>query len=216
MDQAALIQPGEASQIARGILASWREAAGLSTELAQDTEEFIATEMQQEQIYVITFIRCPREFEQCLHEGDELEALRFFNESKGYTCRLREGGSIFVHPEQHSQVRSQITVRRIDLGPSHVVVSETYKHLVYLAVSNLRSRAKVQPKDEDQLTKVPIREDVFFASTSAKEVIVVKNSFLCLSPHAMRMNASVMQSTGDAHISVHPRQWCLVSDISSI
>lgn len=210
-EQCARIQPEEAAQIAGGIAASWGEVAGLSAGPAQGIEESTEIDMQ-ERIYVITFTRNPIEFETCLHEGDELESLRFFTRSKGYSCRLREGGSIFVHPEQHTQVRSQITARRLEFGPSHVVVSETYKHLVYLAVSNLRSRLNVRAKDEAQLTNMPIREDVLVAATSAKDVLLVKRTFLCLCPRAMRMSASVVQSTGDAHTSVHPRRWRVASD----
>merc|ERR1712176_1310670 len=103
------------------------EATGSPVEDVGDFDECIETEMQEENIYVITFNRNPREFDKCLHEGDELEALRIFTEWKGYRCRLQEGGSIFVHPNQHTQVRSQITARGLQLGPSHVVVSETYK-----------------------------------------------------------------------------------------
>ena len=75
---------------------------------------------------------------------------------------------------------------------------------MYLAVSNLRSKLNVRARREDQVAEVPIRQDALVAATSAKEIIIVRNTFLCLSPHAMRMSVSVIQSTGDAHTSVHP------------
>ena len=96
----------------------WTEAAQeLPTQPAEELEKYTETEnlMQEEHIYVITFSRCPKEFGECLHEGDELAALCFLTESKGYTCRLPAGCSIFVHPEQHAQVRSQIAVGTIRL-----------------------------------------------------------------------------------------------------
>ena len=124
----------------------WTEAAQeLPTQPAEELEKYTETEnlMQEEHIYVITFSRCPKEFGECLHEGDELAALRFLTESKGYTCRLPAGCSIFVHPEQHAQVRSQIAVGTIRLvnrwhllrnlcqGLGETVTRHIYMHMYF-------------------------------------------------------------------------------------
>lgn len=214
MERPALIEPAEASKIAEGRAASWTETRGLAVNFDDGSGEASETETEMEHIYIIAFNRHPREFEDCLHEGDELEAVRYLTESKGHSCRLPEGGSIFLHPEQHTQVRSHITVAGLRLGPNHVVVSETYKPLVHLAVSNLRSKLNVRGRNEMQLAEVPIRDDVLVAAYSAQEVIIEKHTFLCFTAHSMRNARSVTQSTGDVHTSVHPRQWCPASGSS--
>mmetsp|Transcript_116550 Transcript_116550/g.206100 ORF Transcript_116550/g.206100 Transcript_116550/m.206100 type:complete len:450 (+) Transcript_116550:93-1442(+) len=208
--QPASIEPCEASQIVDGIEATWRASVQLPAEPIHEPEDILHTEMETETIYVITFTRNPKEFEQCLHDGYELEPLRVFALTKGQSCRLEQGGSIFVHPEQYLQVRAQITIMGLRLGPSNVVVSETYKQLVYGAVSRLRSRLNVKPKGESPLAQVTAGSEPlsgFFFGESAKEVIIVSNTFLSSTPHAMRMAQSVTQSTGEVHSAVHPRRW---------
>jgi len=212
-EQPARIEPCEASQISGGISSTWMEYVQLPADLNHEHEEpedTLHTEMETETIYVITFTRNPKEFEQCLHHGYELEPLRHFALAKGQSCRLEQGGSIFVHPDQYLQVRARITAMGLRLGPSNVVVSETYKQLVYGAVSRLRSRLNVKPKEESSLAQVATGSELFsgfFFGESAKEVITVSNTFLSITPHAMRMAQSVTQSTGEVHSAVHPRRW---------
>merc|ERR1711924_234400 len=87
------------------------------------------------------------------------------------------------------------------LGPSHVVVSETYKNLVYRAVSNLRSRLNVRAKSEYQFMKMTIPEDVI-AATSAKEPTpadkeqifgALRDRMGSLSVHGQRSLASILR-----------------------
>eukprot|EP00404_Azadinium_spinosum_P057185 CAMPEP_0180794734 /NCGR_PEP_ID=MMETSP1038_2-20121128/55794_1 /TAXON_ID=632150 /ORGANISM="Azadinium spinosum, Strain 3D9" /LENGTH=345 /DNA_ID=CAMNT_0022833547 /DNA_START=302 /DNA_END=1337 /DNA_ORIENTATION=- len=109
-----------------------------------------AEEADMEDIYIITFTRTPQEFQERVHNGSELEPLRFFAEQLGYSCRCK-GASVFVHPNQFPSVRQQVL--NMELKPHQLVVSETYLPLVKKAVGRFGARRDVRAFQVDEVTE---------------------------------------------------------------
>jgi len=110
----------------------------------------IAEEADMEEIYIITFTRTPRELQERVHNGSELEPLRFFADQCGYNCRCK-GASVFVHPKQFPSVLQQVL--NMELKPHSLIVSETYLPLVKKAVGRFVARRDVRACQVNEVTE---------------------------------------------------------------
>jgi len=90
------------------------------------------TDADYEKVFLLRFTRHPRALEERLHEGQELEAVRWSMEQAECNQRLPSGGTILVQPEHYTAAKEGVARR--SLGHQHVVVSECFVPLVLQAI----------------------------------------------------------------------------------
>mmetsp|Transcript_1398 Transcript_1398/g.4437 ORF Transcript_1398/g.4437 Transcript_1398/m.4437 type:complete len:232 (-) Transcript_1398:106-801(-) len=132
-------------------------------------------------IYLLRYRRNPKEFEECLHNGPELEPIRFFMEHRGCKCKWASA-SIFVHPRQWMSVVE--IVHGVELRPYHVIVSATYLPYVEQAARSLRSRADVRLRGNPNfvgLVNEPRGVNLQPADVEGERLIEVQNTFIHVS-----------------------------------
>lgn len=193
-ETAAVIPPEEAAEL----------VAVMQVESVQELDE------DHEAIHLITFMRNPGEFHDALHNGPELEAIRYLSESQGFTCKVK-GISVFVHPDQFNYVRTKIINKGDDLRPYHVIASDTYLPQVYLAARRLRSKLNVRPKSDEMFAQLkisngptPIR---VVSGGEADTLITIHKTFYDLMPERYRRQVpSVTNSTTEATGGMNPRR----------
>lgn len=151
---------------------------------------------EYETFYLLKVTRHPDEFKRALHYGEELETVRAAMNEAGYKFQLKSGASVFVPPEHFDAVLELLTP--LALRPYHVIVAETFKPLVYEAVSRLPCRSKVKVCADQPIAL--LNGDV------ADDVLIVENTFWDV-PSRLRKPNAVPQSTTEMHGGgINPRR----------
>lgn len=208
-EEAAQIEPDEATQISNLMEAGFLErnieaspellpASGILDVARSDeaTHQHESWQPEFETILELRLSRNPKQCEERLHRGPELETVRAALNEEGYGSRLPSGAAIFVRPQEYQATKKAIAMHR--LRPYHVIVSHTLYPLVLEAINAVSCRSKV---------RVRSREVFAYTSKDASmdSTIKVKNSFLCIAERLNRPE-SIVQSTSAAHGSANPRQ----------
>lgn len=226
--QPASIQPGEASQVALSIAASWEEAAGLTAELGHGSEgrdtvrrqERAAVEhdgasdasVDMEHVILHHYTRWSKEFAEALLLGPDLRPIREEMQAAGHDCILEPSGAkMFVPPQHVEHVKRELAQLQIPLHASHVVVTESMLPALERSIATISSMKNVRVKDRRVLTVMPsptqgeTDADYFPNNSSPDWLVGVKRTFIC-SVRVVRNPESVNQSTTEAHGGVNPRR----------
>jgi hypothetical protein len=133
-----------------------------------------------EDLYLISFTRCPREFRAGLLEGPILQDCRECMESAGLSTELETGTKIFCKPSTYDAARNAIQDIEGILRPYHVIVTEEFRPLVTQVVKAFPRALKVKCKEESVIARighagvfVPLPRDlesVEASTTECKEV----------------------------------------------
>jgi hypothetical protein len=107
-----------------------------------------------EDLYLISFTRCPREFRAGLLEGPVLQDCRESMLMAGLSTELETGTKIFCKPEYYSAARNAIQSIEESLRPYHVIVTEEFRPLVMQIVKGFPRALKVKCKDENVIARV--------------------------------------------------------------
>lgn len=124
-------------------------------EIVSSTQGFVAEgsmPIDYEKIYLMKFTRNPHELEEVLHAGQLLEPIRDAIRKSGNSCRHPSGATLLVYPEHVAAVMQSIS--GFDLRPFHIIVTESWKPLVYEAVRQIPSRLSVRPRAQQLVTYV--------------------------------------------------------------
>jgi len=107
-----------------------------------------------EDLYLISFTRCPREFRTGLLEGPVLQDCRECMRSAGLSTELETGTKIFCKPELYNAARKAIKRFEELLRPYHVIVTAEFRPLVMQIVKGFPRALKVKCKDENVIAQV--------------------------------------------------------------
>jgi len=107
-----------------------------------------------EDLYLISFTRCPREFRAGLLEGPQLQDCRDAMGLAGLSTELETGTKIFCKPGLYSAARKAIQRFEEDLRPYHVIVTEEFRPLVMQIVKAFPRALKVKCKEEAVIARV--------------------------------------------------------------
>merc|ERR1719454_650618 len=107
-----------------------------------------------EDLYLISFTRCPREFRAGLLEGPILQDCRECMESAGLSTELETGTKIFCKPSTYDAARNAIQDIEGILRPYHVIVTEEFRPLVTQVVKAFPRALKVKCKEESVIARV--------------------------------------------------------------
>jgi len=107
-----------------------------------------------EDLYLISFTRCPREFRAGLLEGPVLQDCRKAMGDAGLSTELETGTKIFCKPELYNAARKAILRFEESLRPYHVIVTEEFRPMVMQVVKAFPRALKVKCKDENVIARV--------------------------------------------------------------
>jgi hypothetical protein len=107
-----------------------------------------------EDLYLISFTRCPREFRAGLLEGPVLQDCRKAMGEAGLSTELETGTKIFCKPELYNAARKAIQRFEESLRPYHVIVTEEFRPMVMQIVKAFPRALKVKCKDENVIARV--------------------------------------------------------------
>jgi hypothetical protein len=107
-----------------------------------------------EDLYLISFTRCPREFRAGLLEGPFLQDCRKAMGEAGLSTELETGTKIFCKPELYNAARKAIQSFEESLRPYHVIVTEEFRPMVMQVVKAFPRALKVKCKDENVIARV--------------------------------------------------------------
>jgi len=107
-----------------------------------------------EDLYLISFTRCPREFRAGLLEGPQLQDCRDAMGLAGLSTELETGTKIFCKPGLYSAARKAIQRFEEDLRPYHVIVTKEFRPLVMQIVKAFPRSLKVKCKEEAVIARV--------------------------------------------------------------
>jgi hypothetical protein len=107
-----------------------------------------------EDLYLISFTRCPREFRAGLLEGPILEDCRERMRLAGVGTELETGTKILCKPGLYNAARKAIQRVEESLRPYHVIVTEEFRPLVMQVVKSFPRALKVKCKDENIIARV--------------------------------------------------------------
>jgi len=206
-DEAAVIHPHEAALIASFVEADFVErninanVESLLTIEGSDATESFAELPEREPIHILRLTRNPKQCEERLQNGPELEVVRASLSEAGYSSRLPSGAAIFVNPQEYAATMQVIA--RHTLRPYHIVVSEVFMPLVFEAITSLPCRSKVRVCDHHIIGYVGATTP---SGPAVDDIYVVVSTFLTTAG-GFRQPQSVVQSTSAAHNSVNPRQY---------
>lgn len=199
-EPAVEIPPDEASELVDEQHASWlmhnADAPPLDAIGRHDQGWEQEFHDQHEKVFLFRITRNPRELEDALLQGRELEEIRLNLSRNGCRPCLPSGAAIFVHPDQYRVVRQALSHEQ--LRPYHIIVSETFRPMVEDVISSVPSRLNVRLKDESTIAYVA-------PSGAVEDSFVVEKTFLDI-PRVLRSADSVAQSTSEAHGSSNPRR----------
>jgi hypothetical protein len=129
-----------------------------------------------EDLYLISFTRCPREFRSGLLEGPVMKDCRDSMHLAGLSTELETGTKIFCKPELYSAARNAIQRFEEQLRPYHVIVTAEFRPLVMQIVKGFPRALKVKCKDENVIaqvghsdTWVPLSEGIESANSQMNE-----------------------------------------------
>merc|ERR1719389_1144533 len=133
--------------------ASDRNSAGPTTSSASDDGKSPSPD-GMEDLYLISFTRCPREFRAGLLEGPLLQDCRESMHLAGLSTELETGTKIFCKPGLYNAARKAIQSCEESLRPYHVIVTEEFRSLVLQVVKGFPRALKVKCKDEHVIARV--------------------------------------------------------------
>merc|ERR1719379_430425 len=107
-----------------------------------------------EDLYMISFTRCPREFRAGLLEGPQLQDCRESMSLAGLSTELETGTKIFCKPGLYNAARKAIERFEESLRPYHVIVTAEFRPLVTQVVKAFPRALKVKLKDETVIARV--------------------------------------------------------------
>jgi hypothetical protein len=107
-----------------------------------------------EDLYLISFTRCPREFRAGLLEGPLLQDCRESMREAGLSTELETGTKIFCKPGLYNAARKAIQRFEESLRPYHVIVTEEFRPLVMQVVKAFPRALKVKCKEENVIAQV--------------------------------------------------------------
>jgi hypothetical protein len=101
-----------------------------------------------ENLYILRFTRCPREFREALLEGPLLQDCQDSMKSVGLEAEMPTGSKIFCKPGLHKNAMEAVrrTFPNLEdmLRPYHVIVTEEFRPLVLQIVNGLPRGFKVK------------------------------------------------------------------------
>jgi hypothetical protein len=107
-----------------------------------------------EDLYLISFTRCPREFRAGLLEGPLMQDCRECMSLAGLSTELETGTKIFCKPGLYNAARKAIERFEESLRPYHVIVTEEFRPLVMQIVKAFPRALKVKCKEESVIARV--------------------------------------------------------------
>jgi len=107
-----------------------------------------------EDLYLISFTRCPREFRAGLLEGPQLQDCRESMSLAGLSTELETGTKIFCKPGLYNAARKAIERFEESLRPYHVIVTAEFRPLVMQIVKAFPRALKVKCKEEAVIARV--------------------------------------------------------------
>jgi hypothetical protein len=130
-------------------------------------------------LFLIGFSRCPREFRSGLLEGPLLRDCIAAMQSAGHSPELATGTKLFCKPECYASVRKAVERLEDSLRPYHVIVTDDLRPLVMEIVKGFPRALKVKCKEEDVIARIgssgkwiPVHEQA--VATPEKECTPVK------------------------------------------
>jgi hypothetical protein len=111
-----------------------------------------------EDLYLISFTRCPREFRAGLLEGPLLQDCRERMREAGLSTELETGTKIFCKPGLYTAARKAIQRFEDSLRPYHVIVTEEFRPLVTQVVKAFPRALKVKCKEENVIARVGLSD----------------------------------------------------------
>merc|ERR1719161_160662 len=115
-------------------------------------------EDSMENLYILRFTRCPREFRDALLEGPLLQDCQESMKSVGLQAEMPTGSKIFCKPGLHSNaleaVKSTFPDMQDALRPYHVIVTEELRSAVLEVVNGLPRSLKVKCKEESVIARI--------------------------------------------------------------
>jgi hypothetical protein len=111
-----------------------------------------------ENLYILRFTRCPREFRDALLEGPLLQDCQESMKSIGLQAEMSTGSKIFCKPGLHNNaleaVQSAFPNLQDSLRPYHVIVTEEFRPMVLKIVNGLPRGLKVKCKEESVIARI--------------------------------------------------------------
>lgn len=161
-----------------------------------------------EDLSLLHFSRCPKEFREALLRGIELQPCRMALEDAGFSPDLFGGALAFVEPRTFRCLKVlESKIRAMGLTASHVICSCEFESIVLKVVDNIRARAHVK-----LLSKGPLPIKVgpgygFVGQGDGQQVCIVRNTFMEVGV-SVQLDAASVVSTTDAHLGRYsnPRQ----------
>jgi hypothetical protein len=115
-------------------------------------------EDSMENLYILRFTRCPREFREALLEGPLLQDCQDSMKSVGLEAEMPTGSKIFCKPGLHKNAMEAVrrTFPNLEdmLRPYHVIVTEEFRPLVLQIVNGLPRGFKVKCREESVVARV--------------------------------------------------------------
>jgi hypothetical protein len=105
-------------------------------------------------LILIGFSRCPREFRAGLLEGPQLRETIAAMQAAGQSVELETGTKLFCKPECYTSVRKAIQRMETSLRPYHVIVTGDLRHQVMEVVKAFPRALKVKCKEETVIARV--------------------------------------------------------------
>lgn len=112
------------------------------------------TKESTQNLYLISFSRCPREFRAGLLHGHLLQDCIESMRSAGQSPELVTGTKLFCKPDMYTTVLEAIQSIEASLRPYHVVVTEDLRPLVMQVVKSFPRALKVKCKEEAVIARI--------------------------------------------------------------
>jgi len=117
-----------------------------------------SAEDAMENLYILRFTRCPREFRDALLEGPLLQECQESMKTIGLQAEMTTGSKIFCKPGLHKNALEAVKAAFPDLQdslrPYHVIVTEEFRPLVLKIVNGLPRGLKVKCKEESVIARI--------------------------------------------------------------
>jgi hypothetical protein len=115
-------------------------------------------EDSMENLYILRFTRCPREFRDALLDGPLLQDCQESMKSIGLQAEMTTGSKIFCKPGLHKNALEAVAAAfpnvQDSLRPYHVIVTEEFQPIVLKIVNGLPRGLKVKCKEESVIARI--------------------------------------------------------------
>jgi len=210
--QAAMLEE-EAARIADEQWATNIEANIGTMQVERASATNVASETEEEAVFIRQFTRSPGSFRQALLKSEPLQQCCNTLLASGLSAELASGALAFVAPHILPHVEEAANFQGIQLKRHHVVCGRNFYPAVTAAVASLRSNDNVRQRNQVVLRVLDVvaARAFFSQDTSAVQVIVgsvpmeVRNTFLNVPIRTEIPRSAATQSTGDAHGIRNPR-----------